>query len=293
MEGNTTRIHDIKTKMWLWKPASPPRMTAIEEAEAAEERESVGTQADQLEDMDGSGVDIPDAYLSNSDSFVEDTEDLGMVADETETRVRVSMFQLLIRNLVNHRMYSMSKIDVELKRPWSAPPLPKAPTMTTEGAWPGSLLVRLENCKWTKLPRIDEQPRHFVSPLVLTICEFPQFVKTLWNDPMLYVDLDIRRCEMNYRDFRLRDADVMMEAAKMVYQEYASLSDSQVQALHDFAWDLFATGVASAFRADMELQEQDPGIPHIKERIEPFTHRTGKHEEENGLNGHGAPRSMN
>jgi hypothetical protein len=97
---------------------------------------------------------------------------------------------------------------------------------------------------------------------------------------MLFVDLDIRSCEMSYREFRLRDADVMMETAQQVHQAYASLSSPQSQALHTFAWDLFATGVASAFRAGIELQERDPGIPHLRERLEPFTHREGKHHEE-------------
>lgn len=162
MQGNTTRIHNIKTRMWFWKPASPPRPTAVEKVEAEEEQESVGTQADQFEDVDDSGIETPDAYLSDSDSFVEDGQDLGKVPDETESRVRASIFQLFVRNLVNHRMYSMGKVDVEVKRPWSAPPLPKAPTVTEDGAWPGSLLVRLENCKWTKLPQIDEKPRKVV-----------------------------------------------------------------------------------------------------------------------------------
>ncbi|KAH6916707.1 hypothetical protein BKA70DRAFT_1090714 [Coprinopsis sp. MPI-PUGE-AT-0042] len=274
MKGNTTRIHDIKTKMWFWKPASPPRPTAVKKREVAEEHESVGVQADQFEEVDGSGIETPDAYLSDTDSFVEDEEDLGKVLDETESRVRASVFQLFVRNLVNHRMYSMGKIDVEVKRPWSAPPLPKAPTVTEDGAWPGSLLVRLENCKWTKLPRIDEKPRNVVQYVVTG---FTEFAKALWRDPMLFVDLDVRSCEMNYKEFRLRDADVMMESAKMVHQAYASLSNTQSQALHEFAWDLFATGVASAFRASTELQEQDPGIPHVKERVEAFTDRTGKY----------------
>lgn len=109
------------------------------------------------------------------------------------------------------------------------------------------------------------------------ITGFTEFVRSLRRDPMLFVDLDIRSCEMNYKEFRLRDADVMMETAKTVYQSYASLSSPQSQALHEFAWDMFATGVAAAFRASTELQEQDPGIPHVEERIEAFTDRTGKY----------------
>ncbi|EFI28720.1 hypothetical protein CC1G_13746 [Coprinopsis cinerea okayama7 len=264
LRGETLRVNEVKSKVWLWEPATGPRKTRIqkgeEEAEEGLKEEGVGEESeeeppDKEESSEATPSDGDDEEDGND--FINEKVEF-KDTDDTETRARISAFQAMLHNFRNNRMYSMGRIDTEIKRPWGAPPWPASSAVDfyddEDDAWTGSLLLRIADSNWTKIPRVGETvssgPWSVAKSLVFGFLTFPIFVsKALW-DPLQYVDLVCTNAEMNYRQFRLRDAELFVEAGKVAYERYSSLQDNTKRILEDWAWELFVGGLSSAFGLD-------------------------------------------
>ncbi|TFK26766.1 hypothetical protein FA15DRAFT_587751 [Coprinopsis marcescibilis] len=267
LHGQVIRLHDLKTKLWLWAPAKVSAQSAVQKSEADEddesgavEEESTGEEAEGEVDDSDSDVKLKD--LGSFSSDVERSRDETTAAEgETESRARVFVREALIHNQDNDRMYTMGTVAAEVKRPWNAPPglvattTPLSAKQTDSALWPGSFVLRATDCKWTKLPRIGEhvQGRSFF----WSVLSCPAFIRRTILDPLSLVDLEFRSMELTFREFRLRDADLLGESIKALHQRYSSLKPETRAKLQSLALDLFFGGIRKAFlRSDSEEVEE-------------------------------------
>lgn len=68
----------------------------------------------------------------------------------------------------------------------------------------------------------------------------------LVTDPLSVVDLDVSDAELTFREFRLRDAELLRQSAKAAMQEYQDISPASRQVISDFTWETFCDAVELA-----------------------------------------------
>ncbi|KAF6754219.1 hypothetical protein DFP72DRAFT_1009846 [Ephemerocybe angulata] len=245
LQGETIRLHDLKTRIWLYKPITPPEDAHRLDIEGAD----FDTTVDEDEDEDDEG-EVRVGHDELDDTAIKARE----VADESEARIRVHGEHWLIRNPNNDRTYTFGEVNVELRRPWGAAPYDADPNLPTVEkkleAPPGALVVSAKSSMWTKLPRpyTDERYLKASTPmqLFLSLIYFPHYVVRLVTDPLSVVDLDVSDAELTFREFRLRDAELLRQSAKAAKQEYQAISPASRQVISDFTWEIFCDAVELA-----------------------------------------------
>ena len=157
MVGETIRLHDLKTKLWLYEPISPS--TRATKVDVNGEMVGEGDYPEYTaEVMEG---DEEEDVLDNSAVKAREIQD----EHEHEARARIYASQWMLRNDRNQRVYCFGSLNAELRRPWGAPPYPANPdrvSVEQKVQMPqGSLVLKATDSTWTKLPRAKVDEAYF------------------------------------------------------------------------------------------------------------------------------------
>lgn len=160
MVGETIRLHDLKTKLWLYEPITPSTWAAKVDVNG----ETVGegdNSEHTTEGMEGdeAGEESEDVLDDSAEKARETQEE-----DEREARARIYASQWMLRNDRNQRVYSFGSLNVELRRPWGTLPYPDRVGVEQKTQLPqGSLVLKATDLTWTKLPRAKVDEAYFKS----------------------------------------------------------------------------------------------------------------------------------
>lgn len=164
LQGETIRIHDFKTKLWLYEPITPQTEAAKVDIGGERMGETVGAEEEEktAREKEEDGVALDDDPVKAREVLQEQGEE-----HNHEARARVHAVQWMLHNLRNERIYSFGVFDAEVRRPWGAPPYPAMPEragVLEKAELPqGSMVLKITDSTWTKLPRAETDANYFRS----------------------------------------------------------------------------------------------------------------------------------
>jgi hypothetical protein len=110
----------------------------------------------------------------------------------------------------------------------------------------GALWLSVEDARWTQLPAAWQRmggPVWPPSQILFSLLQLPYGVATFFRDPSMHVDVHLKRLNVAFDDFRLRDAEVLRQAA-VVAQQRLGKEFRGGGLLKDLMWNLAAWIVA-------------------------------------------------
>ncbi|KAI0694422.1 hypothetical protein BC835DRAFT_1221759, partial [Cytidiella melzeri] len=145
--------------------------------------------------------------------------------EQDEMRINVSVEGLHVNNRQG-RFYSFASIDAQLRRNWSANR--------------GSFVMIATEGRWVKIPWEYEMvaPTSWPLQVFTGIAHFPYDIFRCFKHPMVMVNLYVPRVDVTFDNFRLRDAELVLQCTSLLRQ-------SMIKA--DLQWsDVFVDALATA-----------------------------------------------
>lgn len=164
LQGETIRLHDLKTKLWLYEPIAPQTEAAKVDIDGDRMGETVGADEKEktAEENEEDGEVLDDAPVKAREVLQEQGDE-----HNHEARVRVHAIQWMLHNYRNERVYSFGSFNAEVRRPWGAPPFPAMPervgVLEKVELPQGSMVLKITDSTWTKLPRVETDAEYFKS----------------------------------------------------------------------------------------------------------------------------------
>ncbi|KAI0789412.1 hypothetical protein C8Q75DRAFT_718348 [Abortiporus biennis] len=157
----------------------------------------------------------------------EEKEDTSSLKRSQDDEMRISAFALGVQ-LYNKegRIYSFGSVDAQLRRNWVEER--------------GTFVMIAKECRWISVHWLHERVKtiSFFSQLLTSIVHFPyDLIHSLYY-PMSTVNLYIPRLDIHFDEFRLRDAELTVQALSLI-REQMYIKDIQWQ-------DIFVDAISQA-----------------------------------------------
>jgi hypothetical protein len=84
------------------------------------------------------------------------------------------------------------------------------------------------------------------------VYRFPLNLFRIYYDPMSILNISIPQCDITLDNFRLRDAELLKQAALKLKQEYCDFEIRHPGIVEEIAWDIFVKTIPSLFADDLD-----------------------------------------
>jgi len=123
-------------------------------------------------------------------------------SDEVQVTATAKGYRILNKE---GRHYTFGGVIAQLRRDW------------VRGT--GSFTMIAEKSKWERIPRPSMHLEFStISRLVLTLIQVPVDLFMFYQHPMSFIDLNVERADITFDEFRIRDAELVIQGLTLLEQ---------------------------------------------------------------------------